>query len=91
MERPFSQRKKSFVTRSKPRNFSRLPSLRFDGDWTYLGTSVNNGIPTYQYQASGEFPALHQRQDSRGNRQDTRSSENWNSRRPICAIKLPLM
>jgi len=36
--------------------FSRLPSLRFDGDWTYLGTSVNNGIPTYQYQASVNFP-----------------------------------
>lgn len=36
--------------------FSRLPSLRFDGDWAYLGTSVNNGIPTYQYQASVNFP-----------------------------------
>ena len=36
--------------------FSRLPSLRFDGDWNYLGTSVNNGIPTYQYQASVNFP-----------------------------------
>jgi len=36
--------------------FSRLPALRFDGDWTYLGTSVNNGIPTYQYQASVNFP-----------------------------------
>ena len=36
--------------------FSRLPSLRFDGDWTQLGTSVNNVIPTYQYQASVNFP-----------------------------------
>src|SRR5208282_5600977 len=35
---------------------SRLPSLRFDGDWTQLGTSVNNIIPTYQYQASVNFP-----------------------------------
>ena len=36
--------------------FSRLPSLRFDGDWAYLGTSINNGIPTYQYQGSVNFP-----------------------------------
>jgi outer membrane protein TolC/ABC-type transporter Mla MlaB component len=36
--------------------FTWLPSLRFDGDWAYLGTSVNNGIPTYQYQASVNFP-----------------------------------
>jgi len=36
--------------------FSRLPSLRFDGYWTELGTSVNNVIPTYQYQASVNFP-----------------------------------
>ncbi len=36
--------------------FSRLPSLHFDGDWTELGTSVNNVIPMYQYQASVNFP-----------------------------------
>ena len=36
--------------------FSRLPSLRFDGYWAYLGTSINNGIPTYQYQGSMNFP-----------------------------------
>lgn len=36
--------------------YVRLPSLRFDGDWNYLGTSVNNGIPTYQYQASVNMP-----------------------------------
>jgi len=36
--------------------FSRLPSLRFDGYWTELVTSVNNVIPTYQYQASVNFP-----------------------------------
>jgi len=36
--------------------YSRLPSLRFDGDWAYLGTSSTNGIPTYQYQASVNFP-----------------------------------
>jgi len=36
--------------------YSRLPSLRFDGDWAYFGTKPDNGIPTYQYQASLNFP-----------------------------------
>jgi outer membrane protein TolC len=36
--------------------YSRLPSLRFDGDWAEFGTSVNNAIPTYQYQAGVNFP-----------------------------------
>lgn len=36
--------------------FSRLPSLRFDGYWTELGTSANNAIPMYQYQGSLNFP-----------------------------------
>ncbi|HXN00150.1 MAG TPA: TolC family protein [Candidatus Dormibacteraeota bacterium] len=35
---------------------SRLPSLRFDGNWAYLGTSSANGIPTYTYQASVNMP-----------------------------------
>jgi outer membrane protein len=36
--------------------YARLPSLRFDGNWAYLGTSSTNGIPTYQYQASVNMP-----------------------------------
>jgi len=36
--------------------YERLPSLRFDGNWAYLGTNINNGIPTYQYQASFDVP-----------------------------------
>ena len=36
--------------------YQRLPSLRFDGNWAYLGTSSNNGIPTYQYTASVNMP-----------------------------------
>src|SRR5208337_2681569 len=36
--------------------FSRLPSLRFDGYWTDLGTSTNNAIPMYQYQGGVNFP-----------------------------------
>jgi outer membrane protein TolC/ABC-type transporter Mla MlaB component len=35
---------------------SRLPSLRFDGNWAYLGTSTSNGIPTYTYTASVNMP-----------------------------------
>jgi outer membrane protein len=36
--------------------YERLPSLRFDGNWAYLGISATNGIPTYQYQASVDMP-----------------------------------
>ncbi|HXH66114.1 MAG TPA: TolC family protein [Candidatus Limnocylindrales bacterium] len=36
--------------------YQRLPSLRFDGNWAYFGTSSNDGIPTYQYQASVNMP-----------------------------------
>src|SRR6266849_1580510 len=36
--------------------FERLPSLRFDGNWAYLGTSSSNGIPTYVYQGSVNMP-----------------------------------
>jgi outer membrane protein len=34
----------------------RLPSLRFDGNWAYLGSTSNSGIPTYQYQAFVNMP-----------------------------------
>ena len=47
---------KAFKYEKQSAQYSRLPSLRFDGDWEYLGTSTNNGIPTYQYQASFNFP-----------------------------------
>src|SRR5256885_5310387 len=35
---------------------SRLPSLRFDGNFTYLGTSGNTTLPTYTYEASVNIP-----------------------------------
>lgn len=35
---------------------SRLPSLRFDGNYTYVGTSGNTTLPTYAYQASVNMP-----------------------------------
>jgi outer membrane protein len=38
--------------------YQRLPSVRFDGNWDYLGTTVSNGIPTYQYTGSLNFPLI---------------------------------
>src|SRR5438876_6956096 len=35
---------------------SRLPSLRFDGNWAYQGLSAPTSIPTYNYQASINVP-----------------------------------
>jgi outer membrane protein TolC len=35
---------------------ARLPSLRFDGNFTYVGTSSNTALPTYTYQASVNLP-----------------------------------
>lgn len=49
-------REKSTRLQKQATKYERLPSLRFDGDWAYLGTSSNNGIPTYQYQASVNMP-----------------------------------
>jgi outer membrane protein len=38
--------------------YQRLPSVRFDGYWYYLGTAPSNGIPTYQFTGSMNFPLL---------------------------------
>ena len=35
---------------------SRLPALRFDGNFTYIGTSGNTTLPTYTYEASVNMP-----------------------------------
>ena len=35
---------------------SRLPSVRFDGEFSYLGTSGNTTVPTYTYQGSVNLP-----------------------------------
>jgi outer membrane protein len=40
----------------KASQYSRIPSLRFDGSWAYLGTSSAYGIPTYTYTASLNMP-----------------------------------
>src|SRR5579862_8243349 len=47
---------KSAKLEKQSSQYQRLPSLRFDGNWAYLGTSTSNGIPTYQYQASFNMP-----------------------------------
>jgi outer membrane protein len=47
---------KSLGYEKQSAEYTRLPSLRFDGNWAYLGTSSNNGIPTYLYQASVNMP-----------------------------------
>ena len=49
-------REKSAKFEKQSTQYERLPSLRFDGNWAYLGTNINNGIPTYQYQASFDVP-----------------------------------
>ena len=36
----------------------RLPSLRFDGNFTYLGTSTNTTLPTYDYAATVSLPVF---------------------------------
>jgi outer membrane protein TolC/ABC-type transporter Mla MlaB component len=47
---------KAAESQKKAAQFSRLPSLRFDGDFAYLGTSGNTTLPTYTYQASVNLP-----------------------------------
>ena len=47
---------KSLGYEKQSAEYTRLPSLRFDGNWAYLGTSTSNGIPTYVYQASVNMP-----------------------------------
>jgi outer membrane protein TolC len=47
---------KSANYQKRSAQFERLPSLRFDGNWAYLGTSSSNGIPTYLYQGSVNMP-----------------------------------
>jgi outer membrane protein TolC len=35
---------------------SRLPTLNFNGNWAYLGSSSTTGIPTYKYEADVSVP-----------------------------------
>ena len=47
---------RSAGNQKKASSESRLPSLRFDGDFEYVGTSGNTTLPTYTYQASVNMP-----------------------------------
>jgi len=47
---------KAAENQKKASQDSRLPSLRFDGDFAYVGTSSNTTLPTYTYQASVNMP-----------------------------------
>jgi len=47
---------KSAKLEKQASQYQRLPSLRFDGNWAYLGNTSSTGIPTYQYQASVNMP-----------------------------------
>jgi outer membrane protein len=40
----------------KAAQYSRLPSVRFDGEFSYVGTSGNTTLPTYTYQGSVNLP-----------------------------------
>jgi outer membrane protein len=47
---------KAAQNQKKASSESRLPSVRFDGDFAYVGTSTNTTLPTYTYQASVNMP-----------------------------------
>jgi outer membrane protein len=47
---------KAAENQKKAASESRLPSVRFDGDFAYVGTSGNTTLPTYTYQASVNMP-----------------------------------
>jgi len=47
---------KAATFQKKASQESRLPSLRFDGNYSFLGTSSNTTLPTYTYQASVNLP-----------------------------------
>src|SRR6267143_530810 len=49
-------REKSAKLEKRASQYQRLPSLRFDGNWAYYGSTSNSGIPTYQYQVSANMP-----------------------------------
>ncbi|MGB7848054.1 MAG: TolC family protein [Candidatus Acidiferrum sp.] len=49
-------REKGAKLEKQASQYQRLPSLRFDGNWAYFGITANNGIPTYQYEASVNMP-----------------------------------
>jgi len=47
---------KSAKLEKQASQFQRLPSVRFDGNWAYFGSSPGSSIPTYQYEGSFNMP-----------------------------------
>jgi outer membrane protein TolC len=47
---------KAAEDQKKAAQYSRLPNVRFDGTFAYLGTSGNTTLPTYTYQGSVNLP-----------------------------------
>src|SRR5258707_6716837 len=47
---------KAAENQKKAAQDSRLPSVRFDGEFAYVGTSGNTTLPTYTYQGSVNLP-----------------------------------
>ncbi len=47
---------KAAEDQKKAAQYSRLPSVRFDGTFAYVGTSGNTTLPTYTYQGSVNLP-----------------------------------
>ena len=47
---------KAAEDQKKATQYSRLPSVRFDGTFAYVGTSGNTTLPTYTYQGSVNLP-----------------------------------
>jgi outer membrane protein len=49
---------KAAVLQKKEAQDSRLPNLRVDGNWAYLGTHPNNAVSTYTFVASVNMPVF---------------------------------
>ncbi|HME11671.1 MAG TPA: TolC family protein, partial [Candidatus Acidoferrum sp.] len=49
---------KSAELQKKEASDSRLPNLRVDGDWAYLGTHPNDAVSTYNFVASVNMPVF---------------------------------
>ena len=71
--------------------YERLPSLRFDGNWAYLGTNINNGIPTYQYQAGFNIRCLPAGAFTQKWPSLTWSCASSRNKKPISATRSPWM
>src|SRR5207253_3622270 len=47
---------KAAADQKKAAQYLRLPSVRFDGEFTYVGNSGSTTLPTYTYEGSVNLP-----------------------------------